>query len=46
MAEVIAFITQPGVLGKILGHLEATRVDARSPPGTDPVSHKRTITAA
>ncbi|HPC82446.1 MAG TPA: transposase [Thermoanaerobaculaceae bacterium] len=43
--RIIAFITEPRVIGIILRHLQATGVDARSPPGTDPSSRKRTVTA-
>jgi hypothetical protein len=31
--RIIAFITEPRVIGKILGHLAVKGVDARSPPG-------------
>ncbi len=44
--RIIAFITEPRVIGKILAHLAATGVDARSPPGADPSSPRRTVTAA
>ena len=44
--RIIAFITEPRVIQKILRHLAATGVDARSPPGADPSSRKRTVTAA
>ena len=30
--RIIAFITEPKVIGKILKHLAARGVDARSPP--------------
>jgi hypothetical protein len=30
--RIIAFITEPKVIGKILKHLAAKGVDARSPP--------------
>ena len=42
----LAFITEPRVIGKILRHLAAKGVDARSPPGADPSSSQRTATAA
>ena len=31
--RIIAFVTEPRVIGTILRHLEAKGVDARSPPG-------------
>ena len=31
--RIIAFITEPKVIRKILLHLAAKRIDARSPPG-------------
>ena len=44
--RIIAFITAPKVIDRILKHLAATGVDARSPPGADPSSPQRTVTAA
>lgn len=44
--RIIAFITEPRVIGKILGYLDATGVDARSPPGADASSPERSVTAA
>lgn len=44
--RIIAFITEPRVIGKTLRHLAAKGVDARSPPGADPSSSQRTATAA
>jgi hypothetical protein len=44
--RIIAFITEPRVIAKILRHLAAKGVDARSPPGADPSSSQRTVTAA
>lgn len=44
--RIIAFITEPRVIASILRHLAATGVDARSPPGADPSSPHRTVTAA
>jgi len=36
--RIIAFMTEPRVIGKTLKHLAATGVDARSRPGADPSS--------
>lgn len=44
--RIIAFMTEPRVVGRILRHFTATEVDARSPPGDDPSSRQRTVTAA
>ena len=44
--RIIAFITEPRVIGKILRHLAAQGVDARSPPGADPSAPRRPVTAA
>ena len=46
LMRIIAFITELRVIGKILKHLAAKGVDARSPPGADPSSPRRTVTAA
>ena len=44
--RIIAFITEPRVIGTILRHLAAKGVDARNLPGADPFSLQRTATAA
>ncbi|HNX51056.1 MAG TPA: transposase [Thermoanaerobaculaceae bacterium] len=44
--RIVACITESRVIGTILRHLAAKGVDARSPPGADPSSPQRTVTAA
>ena len=44
--RIIACICEPWMIGKILTYLAATGVDAGSPPGADPSSSQRTVTAA
>jgi len=42
---IIAFLTEPRVIGRILKHLASRGVDARSPPAPSPLAVSRDIDA-
>lgn len=44
--RITAFIAEPRVIVKILKHLAAEALAARSPPGTVPFSRRRPVTVA